>query len=287
MQPRTPPAPADSCRAHLSCSLSPLTKLQDLRLYDNHIRSLAGLQGLVNLHSLDVSSNLLTSLEVRASAQVGSCHRRHRPLHARARGACNHMRAGKAAPPCLPAPPPHTPHTAPQGLAGLRSLRVLRAAHNALPSLDSLAKFATGLEALDVGHNRLTGLGGLAACTALTELVVTGNALQGLQGLGRCGKLMELHAAGNALTSLHGLRGAAGALDVRRGQGRHGRGCTAVAAAAAAHVGSSSAACLKTECACATLARRSWMCPATGCPAWRACPRAACSCTSCTQRATA
>ena len=45
-------------------SLSTLVKLKELKLYDNRVASLAGLQGLSSLHTLDVSSNRLNTLEV-------------------------------------------------------------------------------------------------------------------------------------------------------------------------------------------------------------------------------
>ena len=44
--------------------LSNLTKLRELKLYDNRLVCLAGLQGLCSLHTLDISSNRVTSLEV-------------------------------------------------------------------------------------------------------------------------------------------------------------------------------------------------------------------------------
>lgn len=50
--------------------LSGLSKLKELKLYDNRVASVAGLQGLSALHTLDISSNRLTTLEVRACFNV-------------------------------------------------------------------------------------------------------------------------------------------------------------------------------------------------------------------------
>lgn len=47
------------------CSLSTLSKLRELKLYDNRISQISGgLQGLSTLHTLDLSSNRLTDLQV-------------------------------------------------------------------------------------------------------------------------------------------------------------------------------------------------------------------------------
>ena len=55
--------------------MSTLSKLKELKLYDNRIVSLAGLQGLSSLHTLDISSNCLTSLEVLAAECARVCTR--------------------------------------------------------------------------------------------------------------------------------------------------------------------------------------------------------------------
>lgn len=46
------------------CSLSSLSKLKELKLYDNRISVLQNLAALTALHTLDISSNRLQSLEV-------------------------------------------------------------------------------------------------------------------------------------------------------------------------------------------------------------------------------
>lgn len=61
-------AHAPPCPAHaVACSMSSLAKLRELKLYDNRLLCLDGLQGLSSLHTLDISSNRLSSLEVRAA----------------------------------------------------------------------------------------------------------------------------------------------------------------------------------------------------------------------------
>ena len=44
--------------------LTALTKLRELRLYDNKLTTLQGLEGCSALHTLDVSTNKLSSLQV-------------------------------------------------------------------------------------------------------------------------------------------------------------------------------------------------------------------------------
>ncbi len=52
--------------------LASLTKLKELKLYDNHIASLEGLAALTSLHTLDVSGNRLTSLQASAAPGGGT-----------------------------------------------------------------------------------------------------------------------------------------------------------------------------------------------------------------------
>jgi Leucine-rich repeat (LRR) protein len=56
----------------LTCRLSSLVKLRELKLYDNRISAIGNsLSALSMLHTLDLSSNRLQSIEVTARSCMG------------------------------------------------------------------------------------------------------------------------------------------------------------------------------------------------------------------------
>ncbi|GFH06629.1 uncharacterized protein HaLaN_01292, partial [Haematococcus lacustris] len=141
--------------------LSTLTKLKELKLYDNLIPVIENCAQLTALHTLDISSNRLTSLEVcELGSSLSSCVAL-RELVLDGNGLSSL-----------------------RGLQRCDKLEELRVADNALSSLQGLRAAAGSLDTLDCTRNQLSSLEGLAeGCLRLHELYAAENRLSSLEGL--------------------------------------------------------------------------------------------------------
>ena len=178
-------------------ALAPLTNLRALILYNNRIASLKGVARLgQSLQTLQCQSNSLTSLAgVEHLRKLTSLNVTGNPLgDCKLVGRCTSLvrldvsRCGLRKL---------------EGFATLHALEELNAGGNALTEISSIAKCAK-LQELDVSYNHLTStaLKDLKALGRLDVLNLEGNALTDLDSMPRMEELTELNVARNALRRL-------------------------------------------------------------------------------------
>ena len=178
-------------------ALAPLTNLRALILYNNRIASLKGVARLgQSLQTLQCQSNVLTSLAgVEHLRKLTSLNVSGNPLgDCKLVGRCTSLvrldvsRCGLRKL---------------EGFATLHALEELNAGGNALTEISSIAKCAK-LQELDVSYNHLTStaLKDLKALGRLDVLNLEGNALADLDSMPRMEELTELNVARNALRIL-------------------------------------------------------------------------------------
>ena len=178
-------------------ALAPLTNLRALILYNNRIASLKGVARLgQSLQTLQCQSNALTSLAgVEHLRKLTSLNVSGNPLgDCKLVGRCTSLtrldvsRCGLRKL---------------EGFATLHALEELNAGGNALTEISSIAKCAK-LQELDVSYNHLTStaLKDLKALGRLDVLNLEGNALVDLDSMPRMEELTELNVARNALRKL-------------------------------------------------------------------------------------
>ena len=178
-------------------ALAPLTNLRALILYNNRIASLKGVARLgQSLQTLQCQSNALTSLAgVEHLRKLTSLNVSGNPLgDCKLVGRCTSLvrldvsRCGLRKL---------------EGFATLHALEELNAGGNALTEISSIAKCAK-LQELDVSYNHLTStaLKDLKALGRLDVLNLEGNALADLDSMPRMEELTELNVARNALRRL-------------------------------------------------------------------------------------
>ena len=178
-------------------ALAPLTNLRALILYNNRIASLKGVARLgQSLQTLQCQGNALTSLAgVEHLRKLTSLNVSGNPLgDCKLVGRCTSLtrldvsRCGLRKL---------------EGFATLHALEELNAGGNALTEISSIAKCAK-LQELDVSYNHLTStaLKDLKALGRLDVLNLEGNALADLDSMPRMEELTELNVARNALRRL-------------------------------------------------------------------------------------
>ncbi|KAI5474175.1 protein phosphatase 1 regulatory subunit 7 [Pseudohyphozyma bogoriensis] len=165
--------------------LRDLKQLEELDLYDNRIKSVKGLEGLDSITSLDLSFNLIRTIEQ------------------------------------LDDPSPDSPYAYPkldhlyliqnklskmEGVAHRTSLVYLEFGGNRIRTIENLP-ISANLRSLYLGKNKITKIQNLEGLTGLRTLSIQSNRLTKIEGLATLTELEELYLSHNGLTTLEGLSG--------------------------------------------------------------------------------
>uniref|UniRef100_A0A7S0UP06 Uncharacterized protein n=1 Tax=Polytomella parva TaxID=51329 RepID=A0A7S0UP06_9CHLO len=183
-----------------------IDKATSLVLHSKGVRDLSGLEQCVNLKSLDVSFNNISS-----TGPVDCISLKELKLCANAISSVTGLQ-GLSNLVSLDLSSNRLEDVS--GLQYLRSLRSLDLSYNGLTDFSSLGR-TTNLESLKATANRLTSLRGLEPCASLLFLDVSANRLSTLgSSLVRCNRLTELVASENELNSVGGFKICGGSLEI-------------------------------------------------------------------------
>ncbi|GAA6064306.1 hypothetical protein JCM10212_002738 [Sporobolomyces blumeae] len=160
-----------------------LRNLEELDLYDNSLKSVKGLEGLDSLTSLDLSFNLLRSVEPLNDASPESPYAYPNLTHL-------YLIQNKL--------------SKIEGVKDRTGLTYLEYGGNRIRTIENLP-ISANLRSLFLGKNKITKIEGLDGLTGLRTLSIQSNRLTKIEGLDTLTSLEELYLSHNGLTKLEGL----------------------------------------------------------------------------------